>query len=182
MCEGACLCSKLLSYIEQYALWLNLNSFHKLFCQSAKLHTVYHKFNFIYCQFYHPRLLWKKTCTHWKNTITTFKMPLLSCLFSKVWTQKWCSERGNCALFFNLFWTWTRKQYGKQHVSAILCISWAGSSDWTKLKRGKGWIINHPPAIWRAVRSHLKKWILQSTFGSKQPASHAINRITWKKC
>lgn len=50
---------------------------------------------------------------------------------------------------------------GRRHVSAALCISWAGSSHRTRAKSCKGWIINRHRAIWRAVRSHFINWVLQ---------------------
>lgn len=62
----------------------------------------------------------------------------------------------------------------KRHISATLCFTWAGSSHRTE----RGSIMNHPQAIWRAVRGNLNIWLLQNTRGSAPTASHM--RKTWR--
>lgn len=84
------------------------------------------------------------------------------------------TERGPHFYFYFFTSFEHEKRDVKQRISATLWISWAESSHRTRRKRGKGWIINHPRAMWRTAWSPLKKWILQYTIDLSKPASHAI--------
>lgn len=58
----------------------------------------------VYCQFHQPRLLWKKTCTHWKHTDTITHSisgsPVSASMKISMDSPKSVSEGGNCLFDF----------------------------------------------------------------------------------
>lgn len=116
-----------------------------------------------------------------KKTDTITQCTIQLCLFFRCSISMKCHWKRSTFLFFIFFTSFEHEKRDiKQRISATLWISWAESSHRTRRKRGKGWIINHPRAMWRTAWSPLKKWILQSTIDLSKPASHVI--YTRKKC